>query len=384
MIKSVSVWQRSFITLLFAIGCFVCYGKLLPTYEIIKQNVPKSEYGEITRLSVTSSNLGDNVIIDVWTPNGYSEVSENAYPVVYFHDGQNLFDPAFTFAGVAWEIDKACMRLNTKSDFVMPIIVGINNRGAEGLRPSDCFPEKALDYISPDDYDQTAIFTTCNDTFLGDEEAAFVALELKPLIDTLYNTNSLPSHTFAAGSSMGALVSLYLMLEYPEIFGGAACLSTHWIGSLDLNPDYSMNDDKVCADAILDYFRDHLPSSTTHRLYLDCGTEGWDADYIKYETRAREIAHSKGYDEALNNFLTFDAEGAAHNEWFWQQRIDLPLHFLLSSNALTAGLSSPTTPTSAPDTHIFTLSGQPIPDSTSDLLPPGVYISRGKKFIVTH
>lgn len=383
MRSTFSICQRLLTTLLFVTGFFVSHGEL-PAYEILGENIPKPEYGNISRLSITSSNLGGDVIIDIWTPHDYTEASEYTYPVVYFHDGQNLFDPAFTFAGVAWEIDKSCLRLKAGQDFAMPIIVGINNRGAEGLRPSDYFPEKALDYISPEDYDQTAIFTTCANNFLGDEEAAFVVTELKPLIDTLYNTNPSPTHTFAAGSSMGALASLYLLLEYPDVFGGVACLSTHWIGSLDLNPDYSMNDDEVCANAVLNYFRDHLPSPDTHRLYLDCGTEGWDAGYIKYETIAREIALSKGYDETLNNFSTFDAQGAAHNEWFWQQRVDRPLSFLLSSTALTAR-HLPLYPTTAEaPIPIFTISGTPCHNATHDSLSPGLYISHGKKFVITH
>lgn len=383
MKRLISVYQHYLTTLLFTAGCFVCYGEI-PAYEILSQNVPESEYGKISRLSVTSSHLGSDVTVDIWLPEGYSEFSETAYPIIYFHDGQNLFDPAFTFAGVAWEVDKACSQLNTEPDFSMPIIVGINNRGAEGLRPSDYFPEKALEYIASEDYNQTSIFTTCNNNFLGDEEAAFVVRELKPLIDTLYNTNPNQSHTFAAGSSMGALASLYLLMEYPDVFGGAACLSTHWIGSLDLNPDYSMNDDEVCANAILDYFHDNLTSTDNHRLYLDCGTEGWDAGYIKYETKAREIVRSKGYDESLNNFSVFDARGAGHNEWFWQQRIDRPLRFLLSSTALNAGVPSQETIPSETTHQIFDLSGKLIYKTTHDSLSPGFYISMGKKFVVTH
>lgn len=66
-------------------------------------------------------------------------------------------------------------------------------------------------------------------------------------------------------------------------------MSTHWIGSLNLNPDYSMNDDEVCANAIIEYLSDNIPSDGAHRLYLDQGTEDWDAGYQKYEVLVREI-----------------------------------------------------------------------------------------------
>lgn len=113
----------------------------LPEYNIITSQVPASSYGKITRLAVTSENLGGKVIVDVWTPAQYDSDSNRRYPVVYAHDGQNLFDGSFSYAGVPWGIDKACAGLAGDSDFAMPIIVGINNRGAEGLRPNDYFPE---------------------------------------------------------------------------------------------------------------------------------------------------------------------------------------------------------------------------------------------------
>lgn len=96
---------------------------------------------------VESENLNGRVTVDIWTPAQYELSSDVKYPVLYAHDGQNLFDPSYTFAGVPWGIDKACSLLANDPNFVMPIIVGINNRGAIGLRPNDYFPEKSLDYI---------------------------------------------------------------------------------------------------------------------------------------------------------------------------------------------------------------------------------------------
>ncbi len=355
----------------------------LPKYEVITSKVPVSSFGDITRMSIASENLGGKVIVDVWTPADYESASDKRYPVVYAHDGQNLFDPSFTFAGVPWGVDKACAQLANDPDFVMPIVVGINNRGAEGLRPNDYFPENALDYISPDEVENTFIYDTCKDIFLGNEEAAFVAEELKPLIDSLYNTATGMSTTFAMGSSMGALASIYLLCEYPQVFGGAACMSTHWIGSLNLNPDYSMNNDDVCANAMLQYLSDHIPSDGLHRLYLDQGTEGWDAGYLKYESIAREIVRDKGYTEEKGNFYTYDAKGAGHNEWFWQQRVVLPLKFLLSKSAIdSAGvIETDDDSYSYVNELIYDLSGTTYPYSELEILQNGLYIIKGKKIV---
>lgn len=367
-----------------ALLTFSSAASTLPQYEIIASPSPVSSYGRITRMAVDSKSLDGTVIIDVWTPAEYDTSSDKRYPVVYAHDGQNLFDASFTFAGVPWGIDKACSQLESDPDFEMPIIVGINNRGAEGLRPNDYFPENALDYILPDQTADTFIYDTCKDVFLGNEEAAFVAYELKPLVDSLYNTAPGVATTFAMGSSMGALASMYLLCEYPEIFGGAACMSTHWIGSLNLNPDYTMNDDEVCANAILQYLSEHLPAGGTHRLYMDQGTIGWDAGYLKYEVIAREIARDKGYSEENGSLYVYDAKGAGHNEWFWQQRVKIPLKFLLSKVTIEgAGIKDICAESGIdPDeNHIYDISGKKHGSADFDNLPPGIYIQKRRKTI---
>ena len=357
------------------------YAKL-PEYEVIESPTPVSSYGTITRMIVNSENLGGKVTIDIWTPAGYEESADKAYPVVYAHDGQNLFDASYSFAGVSWAVDRACSQLASDPDFAMPIVVGINNRGAEGLRPNDYFPEKALDYINPEQRDETFIYDTCNDLFLGNEEAAFVATELKPLVDSMFKTDPGMETTFAMGSSMGGLASMYLLCEYPEIFGGAACLSTHWIGSLDLNPDYTMNDDEVCAYAILDYLSDNIPTDGLHRLYMDQGTKDWDAGYIKYEVIAREIVRDKGYTEENNKLCVYDAKGAGHNEWYWQQRVKKPLRFLLSKEVIYgSGIQRVTADdvVSSADNILYDTAGKAYFTEDLGQLPSGFYIYRGKK-----
>lgn len=370
-------------TLLIA-GFLVAVGSraALPEYEIISDPCPVSAYGSITRYSIFSTNLQSNIIVDVWTPQGYDASDPRKYPVLYAHDGQNLFDASFSFAGVPWAVDKACSQLASDSNFDMPIVVGINNRGSEGLRPNDYFPENALDYISPEQREETYIFETCTDLFLGNEEAAFVAQELKPLIDNLYNTAPGMETTFAMGSSMGALASMYLLCEYPEIFGGAACLSTHWIGSLNLNPDYTMNDDEVCANAILQYLSDHIPTDGLHRLYMDQGTKDWDAGYLRYEVIAREIVAEKGYTQENGLLYVYDAKGAGHNEWYWQQRVKIPLKFLLSKTAIEgAGIDDIMLGVIHPDqtTMIYDIKGNRYPISCVESLPDGIYIHKGRK-----
>lgn len=326
------IFRRQILTLFALICCAGIIRASLPQYSVAPENsFPAVAPGTSTRLIVNSAAFGDEMIVDIWFPPAYSPSAPGGFPVIYAHDGQNLFDPAKSYSSVAWELDKTCADLADKGLITPPIVVGIHNRGEKNLRPNDYFPEKAALLISDPQKTESCIWDTCASGFLGDEHAAFVATKLKPLIYHLYNTASDRSHTFAIGSSMGGLASLYLLCEYPWIFGGAACLSTHWVGSLSIDSDFTMHPDPLCSEAILSYMDQNLPDPATHKLYLDEGTAGWDAGYLPYEEKARAIARNHGYSETDASLMTFDAVGADHNEWFWQQRVDRPLKFLLGN-----------------------------------------------------
>ena len=345
----------------------------LPDYQVAPECTHPTVYpGSSTRLVVSSDAMGDRLTVDVWFPPTYSAVSSQGFPVVYAHDGQNLFDPSISFANVAWELDSTGARLAEEGRIQAPIIVGIHNRGSKDLRPNDYFPEKAIRYIP--ETDGSLIWTTCASGFSGDEYAAFVATELKPLIDHLYNTDSGRDHTFTVGSSMGGLASLYLFCEYPEVFGGAASLSTHWIGSCEMNSDYSLQPDPVCAGALLDYMAACLPDPEGRRLYLDQGTAGWDADYLEYESAARDIAGNRGYSIDNGTLMTYDAVGAWHNEWFWQKRAYRPLTYLLGKQA--GGVEK--TEICDSDGPYYDLHGNPV----TGHLSRGIYIHNGVKLLL--
>lgn len=349
------------------------------TYTELTTGLPAVDNGAVRRFTVVSPTLNGSLTVDVWTPNGYTADGATRYPVVYAADGQNLFDGALAFAGVAWELDVTPQKLADAGTIPAPIVVGISNRNDK--RPNDYFPEKSINYIAEADRGNTYVFTTCAAGFNGDEYAAFVATELKPMVDQLFATNPDQAHTFALGSSMGGLISLYLMCEYPDTFGGAGCMSTHWIGSLNLNSDYTMNDDPVCANAILDYVRASMPSPSNHRIYMDQGTTGWDAGYLGYEATARQIVRDKGYSEAAGTLATYDAQGANHNEWFWQQRVDRPLTFLLGS-LTAAGVEAVAAGDCAGDCRYYDMLGRLFVADDCSTLPAGLYVNGGKKVVV--
>ncbi|RYZ00348.1 MAG: hypothetical protein EOO11_01945 [Chitinophagaceae bacterium] len=159
--------------------------------------------------------LGRNRRIWVYLPPGY-EASRHSYPVLYMHDGQNLFDDSSGFSG-EWGVDEALDTLAGK--WGGAIVVGIDHGG----------PTRINEY-SPYDMER----------FGKGEGAAYVDFlvqTLKPWVDARYRTSRRPSETFTAGSSMGGLISMYALLRYPGVFGGAGVFSPAFWVAPDIQKD---------------------------------------------------------------------------------------------------------------------------------------------------
>lgn len=247
--------------------------------------------------------------IDVWLPPGYDRDPARRYPVLYMHDGQNLFDPASSYGGIDWGIDETMTRLVAGGRVRPAIVVGIWNTPA---RFSEYMPQQAItgptvaagvDGIAP-----IAAGDLHADLYLH-----FMVEELKPFIDDHYRTLPGSGDTFVMGSSMGGLISLYALAEYPRVFGGAGAVSTHWPAG---------------DGAMVDWFAAHLPDPGAHRLYFDHGTATLDAAYAPYQSRMDAALRAAGYEEG-RNWTTRRFEGAAHDERAWRARVEVPLQFLL-------------------------------------------------------
>lgn len=284
-----------------------------------KGNTPlqKAECGKVQRLSIPSPQLNDTIDVDIWLPEGFTK--EKRYAVLYMHDGQNLYDASTTWNHQSWEMDKAgCHLMESDPDHPF-IIVGIHSDPAK--RVSQLMPQKAVQNAGLDEL--MAEVKLKGQPILGDKYADFVVNTLKPIIDAEYPVLSDREHTMVMGSSMGGLMSLYLICEYPETFGGAGCLSTHWYGSLDAGNRFG--------DALMAFISSSLPSPSTHRLYFDHGTTTIDAYYGPWNTRALQIAQEKGYRYGidLDSYVDY---GAPHEESAWAARVQRPLRFLMSNH----------------------------------------------------
>jgi enterochelin esterase-like enzyme len=276
------------------------------------------------QLEMKSEYIDDRDVV-VWLPGVYSE--GNPLPVLYMHDGDMLFDSAQTWNGQTWGVDGHINRL-VESGTIRPcIVVAIPNGGAK--RHSEFFPRKAFDKLEPELKDSllNKVMRYDNKMFatdiISDNYLKFLTKELKPVIDTNFAVKGDRDNTFIMGSSMGGLISMYAICEYPEVFGAAACLSTHW-------PVIYTNVNNPIAPAIKAYVQEKAPNPKTHRLYFDHGTATLDSLYPQHQVEITEILKSAGYDS--ENLNVFSFEGANHSENAWSERLHIPLEFLLGRN----------------------------------------------------
>ncbi len=252
--------------------------------------------------------------VEIWLPPGYQENGEQRYQVLYMHDGQNLFEPERSFIGVDWGIDAALTKLISEGSVPPTIVVGIWNTPN---RMGEYMPDKALASLNLRQAIADEIQGRGHDTpyeLNGDAYLQFIVTELKPYIDSHYPTLPDQPHTHIMGSSMGGLISLYAVCQYPDIFHGAGCLSTAW---------------PIGDGILLPYFQQVLPPAANHRLYFDLGTNEDIGDLSGYQAKLDASALIAGYQSPVS-ILTLIFEGAEHSERAWRKRVHLPLKFLLA------------------------------------------------------
>ncbi len=250
--------------------------------------------------------------VDIWLPPGYEANPTRRYPVLYLHDGQNCFAPEDASFGVAWEVQHALERLVAAGAAEPAILVGIWSLAPTRL--TEYRPARPFLYLS--DRARRQVTAGMGGPPLSDAYGAFIVEELKPAIDSRFRTLPGREHTALMGSSMGGLISLYTVCEHPEVFGAAACLSTHW---------------PAVEGVILPYLHDHLPAPGRHRFYFDRGTTSIDVLYSPIQRQVDELMTAAGYIPG-RDWLTRVFPGARHFEADWGARVHEPLTFLLGQN----------------------------------------------------
>ncbi len=287
----------------------IIYGSLLPSAQSPPQTLPTPAgvTGNLKRHERFASKYVDPRNVDVWLPPGYEQNKSKRFPVVYMHDGQNLFDPKLSFIGVDWGIDETMTRLIDEGKIREAIVVGVWNTPKRVL---EYLPQKPLVNSTRPLKDIPAAML---DQIVSDNYLKFLVTELKPFVDSTYRTHADRDDTFIMGSSAGALISVYAIAEYPNVFGGAGCISTHW---------------PVGDGIVINYLKDHLPDPKTHKFYFDFGTETLDAGYEPYQRKMDGLMRKAGYREG-KNWITRKFAGDEHSERAWRKRVDVPLTFFL-------------------------------------------------------
>ncbi len=227
-----------------------------------------------------ANDRGEVYRIRVYEPPGYRENTLKRYPVLYMHDGKNLFFPDEAFLGVEWEVDETMDRLNAMNAIKLALVVGIQAN------------ERERDYTPPG----------CKDY------CRFIAKTLKPTVDHLYRTLPDARNTGVMGSSLGGLVSLELAWSYAASFGMAGCMSSTFQRDPDLIPRIVSEGKKPL------------------KIYLD---SGWPGDNYEITRCMRDALAAVGY-ETGKELLYLAFPGDPHNEHAWATRVHIPFQFFFA------------------------------------------------------
>jgi len=237
--------------------------------------------------------------IRILLPQGYQTTAPRRYPVLYAHDGQNLFAQSESFSGQAWHLDRILANLIDSGQIEPLILVAIDHAGSERL----------AEFAHQDRSHDGQIISA-----RGHNYETFLADELKPHIDRLFLTRPEPSANALMGSSMGGLVSLNIALGRSHQFGAVAALS----------PSCWWNPDSLKAD--LQHYHKEL---TGLKIWFDIG--GREGRYGDKATEiAAYIAQLSGNNKEMFRYYLDPA--ADHSEVAWRNRVHLPLKFLFQGN----------------------------------------------------
>lgn len=254
--------------------------------------------GNIERHHIYSNYLNNSRDLDIYLPPSYYKNSRKKYPVLYMHDGNNLFFPSISFGGMPWRIDKTIERLVNNGLMEEIIVVGIHNTSARDF-----------------EYTWTQMKHGNHSSGGGGlMYSSFIVNELKPFIDKTYRTLPDRTNTAVAGSSLGGLISFYLARFYPHVFGKVGIIS----------PSFWW--DRGVA------FK-HVQGITSNiQVWMDMGTRegmryraGEDIN-IKMIQTMKYFLQTHGFREG-ENLGYLEDRGGKHNEWHWGNRFHLPLIF---------------------------------------------------------
>jgi predicted alpha/beta superfamily hydrolase len=248
-----------------------------------------------------SEALGNTRTVLVYLPPGYEDEPDRRYPVLYMHDGQNLFDAGTSFIGVEWNVDETLERMIASGQVEPLIVVGIYNTN-----------ERAFEY------------TPAQDSSRGEGGGAsryadFIVNELKPFIDATYRTRPGRESTGIMGSSLGGIASLYIAWTHPDVFSRVGAMSTtYW-----------------WANKQIIRFLEETDPPPGVKVWLDMGTAEDNTDRDQNEVPDNIDLHREARNVLMDKGLTIprtlryvEEKGAVHNERAWAARFPRAVEYL--------------------------------------------------------
>lgn len=249
--------------------------------------------------------------LTIWLPPGY-DASERRYPVLYMHDGHNLFDRRNSNFDKIWVADKAMLAAMAKG--VEPrIIIGIWAPDADRFR--EYLPRPAYDAAPPEL--RAKMDLMAKGPVISAQYLAWIVDVLKPWVDRSFRTRAARDDTAIIGSSMGGLMSCYAIAVRPEVFGRAACMSSHWPAAI---PDAVAGYDAQAAKVWHDYFSSTLGKPDARRVWMDHGDATLDQFYAPYQKEVDRAFLNAGWQEGVD-FESRFYPGAPHDENAWAARL---------------------------------------------------------------
>jgi predicted alpha/beta superfamily hydrolase len=242
-----------------------------------------------------STALNNDRAIYVYLPPSYDENTRARFPVLYMHDGQNLFDPARAFGGNTWKVQQTLDAAAEDGSIREIIVVGIDNTA-----------QRIYEYTP----------TTDPNTPGGGGGDLYISLlvdELKPKIDAMLRTVPDRANTAILGSSLGGLISAYASVKRPDVYAiaGAMSPSTWW------NNDY-----------IIGVVKGMPKAARPDRVYVDSGDSGTSNDDVTDTNMLADAYVGLGYTPNVD-FLHVVQAGGQHSEIYWAERLPGALRFLL-------------------------------------------------------
>jgi enterochelin esterase-like enzyme len=292
-------------------------------YLLKKRRLQETHTGKIIHIENFKSKFIPNRNVDIWLPPDYNP--QKKYPVIYAQDGQMLFDPTTTWNNQSWDVDDVISNLSANDSIPEIIVIGIFN--GDSKRLEEYLPEKVINRLSKEEkafvYAKLREKGRTDNDFVpySDNYLKFVVEELKPYIDANYATQKEKDSTVIMGSSAGGILAAYALLEYPQIFGSAICLSSHWIGIFQ-------TENNPFPDQLIKYFDEKLPLISNNKLFMDVADTGLDILYQPTQKRIDQLVMK--YNIPKENWKTVYQKNAEHSELSWNKRLPEALKFIFN------------------------------------------------------